>query len=210
MTKEQEMELIRKILSGNTNEFESLVLEHQKNVYNLALRMVGNPDDALDMAQEAFLKAYNSLGSFRGDSKFSVWLYRLTSNICIDFLRKSSRQQTLPLTFINGEDDVQEIEISDIRFAPETELEKKEFQEAIWSGLSALPEEYRRILILREINGMSYDEISQAVGIESGTVKSRLFRARKRLCAALTDSGNFSLPSPSKDERRCEANADLQ
>ena len=195
------MELINQILSGNTNEFEALVLEHQKNVYNLALRMVGNAEDAFDMAQEAFLKAYNSLGSFRGDSKFSVWLYRLTSNICIDFLRKSNRQQTQPLTFINSEDEVLETEIADYRFSPETELEKKEFQKAVRDGLALLPEEYRRILILREINGLSYDEIGEAVGIESGTVKSRLFRARKRLCAVLTDSGNFSQISPSKDKR---------
>ena len=201
MTKEREMEIIRQTLSGNTNEFEALVLEHQKNVYNLALRMVGNPDDAFDMAQDAFLKAYSSLNSFRGDSKFSVWLYRLTSNICIDFLRKSNRQQTQPLTFINSEDELQETEIADSRFSPETELEKKELKEAVWSGMSALPEEYQHILILREINGLSYDEISQVTGIESGTVKSRLFRARKRLCAALTDSGNFSQPSPSKDEK---------
>ena len=94
MTREEELEIIVKVRSGDADAFEALVLEHQNKVYSLALRMVGNEEDARDMAQEAFIRAFNSLGSFRGESKFSVWLYRLTSNICIDFLRGRAKRRT--------------------------------------------------------------------------------------------------------------------
>ena len=95
MTREEELEIILKVRSGDTEAFEALVLEHQNKVYSLALRMVGSEEDARDMAQEAFIRAFNSLGSFRGESKFSVWLYRLTSNICIDFLRGRAKRRTV-------------------------------------------------------------------------------------------------------------------
>ena len=91
MTREQEAAIINAVLKGDTNAYEYLVKEYEKNVYNLALRMTGNSEDAYDMSQEAFIKAYNSLGSFRGDSKFSVWLYRIVSNVCLDFLRSRNR-----------------------------------------------------------------------------------------------------------------------
>ena len=97
MTREQEREIIDRVLSGDTEAFEALVLEHQNKVYSLALRMVGNEEDARDMAQEAFIRAFSSLTGFRGDSKFSVWLYRLTSNICIDFLRSRAKKRTVSI-----------------------------------------------------------------------------------------------------------------
>ena len=96
MTREQEAAIVRKVLGGDANAFETLVLEYEKNVYNIALRMTGNSEDAADMTQEAFIKAYNSLQSFRGDSKFSVWLYRIVSNVCLDFLRSKNRPSRCP------------------------------------------------------------------------------------------------------------------
>ena len=98
MTREQEAAIVRKVLGGDANAFETLVLEYEKNVYNIALRMTGNSEDAADMTQEAFIKAYNSLQSFRGDSKFSVWLYRIVSNVCLDFLRSKNRRPTVSLS----------------------------------------------------------------------------------------------------------------
>jgi len=201
VTRDREKEIIDRVLAGETEAFEELVLAHQKNVYNLALRTVGNQEDALDMSQEAFFKAFNSLGSFRGDSKFSVWLYRLTTNLCIDFLRKNKRNQVQQLSYINPDGEEQDIEISDERFSPETELEKKEFRDAVISGLDGLSPDYRNILVLREIGGLSYEEISKESGLDIGTVKSRLFRARKRLCALLMDSGNISVSPPSKSQK---------
>ena len=94
MTREQEAMAIRQVLDGDVNAFEPIVKEYEKNVYNLALKMTGNPEDAADIAQEAFIKAYNSLRSFRGDSKFSVWLYRIVSNLCLDFLRSKTVSYT--------------------------------------------------------------------------------------------------------------------
>ncbi|NLH01420.1 MAG: sigma-70 family RNA polymerase sigma factor [Clostridiales bacterium] len=192
MTREEESLLVSKAQRGDTVSFEKLVLENQTKVYNLALRMVGNEEDAFDMSQEAFIKAYNSLGSFRGDSRFSVWLYRLTTNVCLDFLRAESRRNHTSLTFLSDEDEEKELEIPDDRFSPETAAEKKELREELGRGLMSLPEEYRLILLLREINGLSYEEISKALSLEEGTVKSRIFRARKRLCAILSAQGNIS------------------
>ena len=98
MTEVSEKKIIEKVLGGDANAFEELVLKYEKTVYNLALRMVGDRDDAFDMTQEAFIKAYGSLSSFRGDSKFSVWIYRITTNVCLDFLRSKSRKQQVSLS----------------------------------------------------------------------------------------------------------------
>lgn len=198
MTREEEDILIAKIQNGDTASFEKLVLENQTKVYNLALRMVGNQEDAYDMSQEAFIKAYNSLALFRGESRFSVWLYRLTTNVCLDFLRSQGRKHHDSLTYMSEEDDDKELEIPDDRFSPETLAEKKELREAVNRGLMSLPKDYRSILLLREIDGLSYEEIAQALSLEEGTVKSRIFRARKRLCAILTADGNFSYGLSSK------------
>lgn len=192
LTREQEREIIQKVLSGDTEAFEALVLEHQNKVYSLALRMVGNEEDALDMAQEAFIRAFNSLSGFRGDSKFSVWLYRLTSNICIDFIRSRAKKRTVSMTWTDEEGgDAGELEIPDETWSPETQLERRMTRESVQRGLDSLSPQYREILLLREINGLSYEEIGRVLGIEEGTVKSRIFRARKKLCDFLLREGNI-------------------
>lgn len=201
MTREEEDLLVSKVQSGDSASFEKLVLDNQTRVYNLALRMVGNEEDAFDMSQEAFIKAYNSIGSFRGDSRFSVWLYRLTTNVCLDFLRSENRKNHTSLTYLSDEDDDKELEIPDDRFSPETIAEKKDLREAVNKGLLSLPKDYRAILLLREIDGLSYDEIAKALSLEEGTVKSRIFRARKRLCAILSADGNFSNNQSSKKSK---------
>ena len=199
MTREQEQEVIRRVLDGDSESFEQLIREYEKNVYNLALRMTGSSEDAYDMSQEAFLKAYTSLRSFRGDCKFSVWLYRIVSNVCLDFLRSRSRRITESLTVENDEGEEAIREIPDEQFSPETLLEKKLTREAVRRGLLALPEDQRKILLLREIEGLRYEEIASVLDIEPGTVKSRIFRARKKLCAILAADGNISVSGPSKN-----------
>ena len=189
---EEELKIIARVNSGDTEAFELLVAANQSKVYSLALRMTGNEEDALDISQEAFLRAYLSLSGFRGDSKFSVWMYRLTSNLCIDFLRKKKRGTAVTLTLGEDEDSrEQELEIPDQRYCPETEVERRALREAVNSGLAELTEEYRQILILREISGLSYEEIAKTLDLEPGTVKSRIFRARKKLAAILLREGNF-------------------
>ena len=192
MTREQEAAIVRKVLGGDANAFETLVLEYEKNVYNIALRMTGNSEDAADMTQEAFIKAYNSLQSFRGDSKFSVWLYRIVSNVCLDFLRSKNRRPTVSLSVEDDDGEDAQLDVADESQSPELLLDRKLTRDSVRRGLDSLPPDYRQILLLREIQGLSYDEISQALCLEVGTVKSRIFRARKRLCTFLIDDGNIS------------------
>ena len=192
MTREQEAAIVRKVLGGDANAFETLVLEYEKNVYNIALRMTGNSEDAADMTQEAFIKAYNSLQSFRGDSKFSVWLYRIVSNVCLDFLRSKNRRPTVSLSVEDDDGEDTQLDVADESQSPELLLDRKLTRDSVRRGLDSLPPDYRQILLLRDIQGLSYDEIAQALSLEVGTVKSRIFRARKRLCTFLIDDGNIS------------------
>ena len=191
MTKEEELAVVQRVQRGDVNAFEDLVAAYEKNVFNLALRMTGNAQDAEDMAQEAFIKAYNSLSSFRGESKFSVWLYRIVSNVCLDFLRKKNKQGTVSLSVEDDDGEDSQLDLPDLSQSPEELLEKKLTREAVQRGLKALPEDARQILLLREIQGLSYEEIGETLGLESGTVKSRIFRARKKLCAFLLADGNI-------------------
>ncbi len=196
MSEEQILSVIRRVLDGDANAFEAIVREYERNVYNIALRMSGEREDALDISQEAFLKAYHSLHSFRGESKFSVWLYRIVSNTCLDFLRERKRRAEVPL--VRGDDeDEEEREIPDESLSPETLYERSLTREAVRRGLLSLPEDQRKILLLREIQGFSYEEIGKILSLESGTVKSRIFRARRKLCEFLSEDGNISPPSSS-------------
>lgn len=191
MTEVSEKKIIEKVLGGDANAFEELVLKYEKTVYNLALRMVGDRDDAFDMTQEAFIKAYGSLSSFRGDSKFSVWIYRIATNVCLDFLRSKSRKQQVSLTVSDDDDEDAQLDIPDPKADPEQQLIKKISMQSVEEGLKTLPDKQRQILVMRELGGMSYAEIGAALSLEEGTVKSRIFRARKRLCTFLLDSGNI-------------------
>ena len=196
MTKEEESRLVRDILKGDADAFETLVREHQTRVYNLALRMTGSPEDALDMSQETFLKAWRTLGKFRGDCSLGSWLYRITYNLCIDLLRKNKRRQTDKLVSLEdpGEDG-RPLELPDVSGDPQRVLESAEGRQAIWDCMDALPEEQRHILLLREVSGLSYEEIGEQLGLELGTVKSRIFRARTKLANLLTERGTFT-PAP--------------
>ena len=191
MTREQEAQIVRRVLEGDVNAFEDLVTEHEKGVYAIAQRMTGNAEDAADMTQETFIKAYNSLASFRGDSKFSVWLYRIATNVCLDFLRSRSRKPTVSLSVEDDDGEETQMDIADDSQSPELLLERGLTRDAVRRGLKSLSPEYRQILLLREIQGLSYEEIAEALALEVGTVKSRIFRARKRLCAFLLEDGNI-------------------
>lgn len=198
MTKDEEKGFIERVLAGDESAYEPLVTENQTKVYRLALRILKNEADAEDAAQEAFLKAYTSLADFRGDSRFSVWLYRLTNNICIDILRKNKRAVIVSLQTEDDDGEETEIAIPDERYSPERLAERAADRDAVRTALAALPDDCREILALRESAGLSYDEIAAALSLEVGTVKSRLNRARKKLCIALLKSGNFSDRFPSK------------
>ena len=199
MTKQEEEKLIRRVLSGDADAFEPLVTENQTKVYHLALRLLGNEADAADAAQDALIRAYTSLGSFRGDSRFSVWLYRLTNNICIDYLRRQKRQNTVSLQTEDEDGESADWDVPDDTWSPEVIAVRAEDARAVREAIAAMPRDLREILTMREIGGLSYEELADTLGLELGTVRSRLNRARKKLCAILTESGNFSEALPSKN-----------
>lgn len=202
LTHEEEMRVIARVLDGDTNAFEILVEDQKKIVFNLALRMLGNEEDAYDISQDAFLKAYTNLSGFRGDCKFSSWLYKLTTNLCLDFIRKRNRHKVIPLVYEDDNGDSEYLEIPDETYSPEAQTEQKQMRESVRNGLNRLPPQQREILVLREIGGMRYDEIGSQLGIEEGTVKSRIFRARKKLCEILSSDGNISSELPSNKMER--------
>lgn len=204
MTPSEERAVIEKVRRGDADAFEALVLDNQKKVYNLALKLTGNENDALDISQEAFLRAYTGLKSFRGESRFSVWLYRLVYNLCIDDSRKKQRAQASSLTYIDEEGECSELEIHDMRYEPAGEAEKRELRQAVSAGVDALPTKYREILVMREITGMSYEDISRTLSISEGTVKSRLSRARQRLALILMRNGTFLCDNRRKNLREVE------
>ena len=193
MTRDEEARVIRDVLDGDLDRFEDLVHTHEKGIYNLCLRMLGDEQDALDATQESFFKAFRSLSSFRGESRFSTWLYRLAGNICLDMLR---RRPAAPI--LSMDDDDAPLFLADDSPSPQDLLERREIHRAVGEALAALPPEFRQAVILRDVNGLSYEEIADVTGLEAGTVKSRIHRARKKLAAVLLGTGNFSAPQTSK------------
>lgn len=193
-----EKELVQKAAQGDQDAFAQLLELHQNKVYGLTLRLVGSPEDAAELTQETFFNAWRGLPGFHADSKFSTWLYRLATNAAIDFLRKEKRRRGLGVVSLSTDDDPDRVlDIPDQRFTPQGQLERQELQEAVHRGLAQLSDEHRQVLVLRELNGLSYTEIAQVLGLEEGTVKSRIFRARLALRKILLADGNFSAPAPS-------------
>lgn len=186
-----ERNLVAKAAQGDQDAFEQIVLANQNKVYSLCLRLVNDRDDAADLAQEVFLKAWKSLPNFRGNSSLSTWLYRMTTNLCIDHLRYCRTRQGLRGPSLDDEESTIP-ELGDWSLDPHHKLEKTEISRAIERGLSALPEHYRQIITLREIAGLDYQELAAALDIDLGTVKSRLSRARLALRKILLADSNFS------------------
>lgn len=199
MTAEEELRLVKRAAEGDEGAFEKLVIENEKLIYNVALKITGNPDDAEDVAQEAFIKAYRNLGSFRGESRFSGWLYRLCYNAAMDHIRKTRDPNLRSLTNDDGSDA--ELDVADPAPTPEESAERKETQRIVREAVNQLDGDKREILIMREFSGMSYTAIADALGIEEGTVKSRISRARASLAEILRQSGTFSQLSASNSRK---------
>ena len=197
MTADEEARIVRAAARGDEAAFEKLVLAHQKHVYSLALKLTGSAEDAMDASQDAFLKAFQNLRSFRGESRVSVWLYRLTYNASMDILKKSRRGTLVPLP---SDEEGAELEIPDPSPTPDEEALRREELEEVREALGQLDEDKRRILLMREYNGMSYQDIARALGLEEGTVKSRLARARAALAEILKKRGTFQAPPQSNNQ----------
>ena len=188
-----EQELVTRAKAGDPDAFGQLMEQNQNRIYSLALRMVGNPEDAADLTQDAFLSAWRNLDGFQGEASFSTWLYRLTSNACIDFLRKEKRKRAAgTVLYLDDTEEGASLDLPDYDADPHKQLEQSEVQQCITDCMDALSEEHRKVLSLREISGLSYTEIADILGLEEGTVKSRIARARLALRKKLLETGNFS------------------
>jgi RNA polymerase sigma-70 factor (ECF subfamily) len=187
-----EKALIRAAQRGDLEAFNLLILRYQNLLFGIALRLLNDEDAAADAVQEALISAFRRFSTFRGDSLKS-WLARVVVNACYDELRKKRRQRSVPLEQLNAEGD--EIETSywlvDPQAEPEVQFESGELNHAIQSSLDKLPSVYRLMLVLVDIEGLSYEEAAAAAGIPVGTVKSRLARARVQMQKSLQASGEL-------------------
>ena len=174
--------LIKKAKKGDSAAFSALMEQHFAMIYNLALRMSGNPDDASDLTQEVMIKLFKNIGAFEGKSKFSTWVYRVAANTCLDELRKIKRKKTVSLDAeYETEDGSVGYEAEDTAPTPDVSAERSELKTIVAKAVSRLGEEYRTAVILRDINGLSYTEIAEVIGCSVGTVKSRISRGRANL-----------------------------
>lgn len=191
MTAAEELRQVRLVLAGDRNAFGPIVEANQDHVYRLVLRLTGNEQDAMDVTQEAFWKAYRELGSFRGDCRLGVWLYRIAYNKALDFLRSRQRRPTVSLEADTEDGDTETMAIPDARYDPAAIYEQKELAESLREAMASLSPEHRTILELRELGGLSYEEIGTQLGLNPGTVKSRLNRAREQAAEFLRKHGTF-------------------
>ena len=193
-----EEQLIRRAQQSDNEAFEQLLLLHQKKVYNLCLRMSANPDDALDLSQEAFIKAWRSIGQYQFEASFSTWLFRLTSNVCIDFLRRKKRRQETSLTEnYDDSDEGEEFSLPDTAPLPEEQAITNETKLELAQAMERLGPEHREILQLRVVENLPYEQIAEILDIRVGTVKSRLARARLSLRKILK-AGNYFFDASSE------------
>lgn len=183
MNNVDERELVSRCQAGDLSAFDNLMQQYEKKVYSLCFRMTGRPDDAADLAQDAFLKAYRAIHAFKGQSSFSTWLFRIVTNTCLDERRRLGRRPSVfsldrPLETNDGE---LALTLPDNSPDPLAVVVQSELQAEIQKLLNMLPADQKMVLILRDLEGYSYEEIAAALNITLGTVKSRLNRARIRL-----------------------------
>jgi RNA polymerase sigma-70 factor (ECF subfamily) len=164
-------EFLARLRGGDRQAFEELVRVQQHRVYGLALRMLGNAAEAQDVAQEVFLRAHRGLADFRGDARLSTWLYAIASRLCLTRLAGGERRRTR-----DGEDVLGRL--ADGQPGPDEALERGELQEALRRAIAELPDERRVVVLLRDVEGLAYEEIAGALELPVGTVRSRLHRAR--------------------------------
>jgi RNA polymerase sigma-70 factor, ECF subfamily len=171
-------QLVRRTLGGDKAAFNELVRRYQRCVHSLIYRIVGNEDDAADLVQETFLRAYRALESFRQDASFVTWLYRIASNLSIDLLRSRRSRGTLSLDFelAEGREPA-----ADEMLSPETSVVRGEVSEIVHRAIMGLPDRYRIVIAMRHLQGLRVHEIAEALQIPVGTVKTHLYRAREML-----------------------------
>jgi RNA polymerase sigma-70 factor (ECF subfamily) len=197
-----DLALVNRARAGDAGAFEALVVRFQRKVYAVALGIVRDPDQAWDVAQEAFVRVHGHLAEFKGESSFSTWVLRIGSHLAIDALRKERTSSKQDL------DDVREPDLADggegilstaLGNDPQENALRRELAAKMTEALSQLPEKHRTILVLREVEGLSYEELAQRLQIQKGTVMSRLFHARKKMQAILREYAGLSVKATEED-----------
>ncbi len=185
-----DLALVTRAKAGEKDAFRALVVRYQRKVYAVALGIVKDPDLAWDVAQEAFVRVHRGLGEFKGDSAFSTWLFRIATHLSIDAVRRERTSLKEDLDEVNEAhvaDGAEGILATSLGNDPRENVLRREMAERIQAALATLPEKHRTILVLREVEGLSYEELAERLQIHKGTVMSRLFHARKKMQAALAE-----------------------
>lgn len=170
--------LLARLRAGDAKAFETLVIAYQHRVFGVALRMLGNRAEAEDVAQETFLRAHRALGDFRGEARLTTWLYAIASRLCLNRLAAAPRRH-------ERSDEAALLRLAAPAADASAALERGELESALRQAIAELPEERRIVVVLRDLEGLAYEEIAEALGLELGTVRSRLHRARLDLKAKL-------------------------
>jgi RNA polymerase sigma-70 factor (ECF subfamily) len=189
---EEDRELIAKAQEGDMAAFRQLVERHQRRAFALALKLVRDENDARELVQDAFLRVYKGLSTFQGGSSFFTWLYRIITNLSIDLIRKPGRQLA---DIDESRFDAEDAQDSDFPLLsrvdgadPADVVRRREIAARLQAALDALPPYHRGVIVMREIEGLSYEEMAQAMGVSKGTIMSRLFHARQKLQKALAST----------------------
>ncbi|HET6438728.1 MAG TPA: sigma-70 family RNA polymerase sigma factor [Anaeromyxobacter sp.] len=197
---DDDLALVQRARAGDMDAFRSLVVRYQRKVYAVALGIVKDADMAWDVAQDAFVRAHRSLDGFKGESSFFTWLFRIATRVSIDSLRKERPWQR------DEVDEVRDVDLTDgsegilataLGTDPRDTLLRRELADKMEAALATLSEKHRTILVLREVEGLSYEELAERLGIHKGTVMSRLFHARKKMQSALRSYAGITSTDPS-------------
>ncbi len=184
--------LVKAARNGELAAFEELVFRHRDPVYARAFSMTRNEQDAIDLSQEAWIKGWQRLGQFQGDSSFMTWMTRIVINLCLDHLRKQKRHRADSIEAMDDENGGVERQMPVVTVNPTAGLERAELRQKIDGALGQLTAEHRTVLVLHEFEDMEYKEIAKTVGCSMGTVMSRLFYARRKMAALLAELKNES------------------
>lgn len=191
---DNEKNLLERAKSGDIAAFEQLVDSYQKRIFNIALRMLGNYDDAGDLTQEVLIRIFKSIKSFKEQSSFSTWIYRITTNVCLDEIRKRKNRKVVSLDEeIKLDDGEMKRQFESDEPTPEETAEAEDLKKIVNMAIEKLNEEHRVVIILRDIQGLSYEEISEVLKLPEGTVKSRINRARQALKNILSEKRELIL-----------------
>ncbi len=202
---QEDRALVERVQAGDKEAFRTLVERHQRRAFSIAMSLVRDESDARELTQDAFLRVYKNIGTFQGQSSFFTWLYRIITNLSIDLIRKPGRQvaeldETRPEEPNKDFPFLSRIDGSD----PADVVRRQEIASRLREALTALPDYHRGVILMREVEGLSYEEMAQAMGVSKGTIMSRLFHARQKLQKALVDCyaeqiGERREPPPSSD-----------